>query len=320
MNKTRKILTRIGIYTAIFFVSIILIYFLINLVFENQIKKNLAVYSQIEKNIFFRFGAWIKRFFTNEGKIYSYELNANNLSIPSLYLNQFKWTLLFTILVFIISFFVGNALGIYSAYKFNKTSDILINFIITLFATFPLIIIGIVLLVLSNTFKYPSQFILSSKYTFISILVPILITSFGSTSLFFSRARKLAKEIITSNFYIFHKSLGLSQNSLIKKCLLKNIFIYELQVIIPFYLLLFSSSMVIERIFSIPGQSIFLAYAFKHAEMDLILFYFVWNLSFLLITKFIFSIVLIYINPMQKDSTLYDLSFIRIRKAKLWTR
>ena len=70
--KAKRIISRLAIYILILILSIIIIFFAINILFQKQINKNLAVYTNIEKNLINRFFVWIKNFFTNWGKIYNY--------------------------------------------------------------------------------------------------------------------------------------------------------------------------------------------------------------------------------------------------------
>ena len=76
--KIKYIFIRLAIYLAIFIVATLLIFFIVNLLLQNQIKKTLSVYSQIESNLGLRFLHWLSRFFTANGKIYSSELNVTN--------------------------------------------------------------------------------------------------------------------------------------------------------------------------------------------------------------------------------------------------
>ncbi|AWX69525.1 ABC transporter permease subunit [[Mycoplasma] anseris] len=300
---------RIISYIAIFLVAITFIFFAINILLQKQIDKTFAVASQIDKNLFSRFGLYLENLFTgNFGQIYASEIKHSS-SIASLYFFHFKWTILFTLLTFILSLIIGNLLGVYSAFKYNKTSDLLINICISFFASVPLIIIAILSLSISFNVGYPSQFIYDAPLNIISLFVPILITSFSTISLFFLKARKTTKEVLSSNYYHFALSLGFSFKKTFWKIIFKQLLISELQVFVPFYLLLISSSIAIERIFSIPGQSIFISYAFLNAEINLVMFFFVVNLSILLISKFIFALILDYLNPEQKNLTMNNFWF-----------
>ncbi|WP_373436192.1 ABC transporter permease subunit [Metamycoplasma equirhinis] len=300
-NNSITIFRKIIAFFFIFLSAITIVFFAINLLMEPQIKKNIAVANQIEPNLWKRYLEFIKNLFIfNPGKIFSSELNNTNLSIFSLYFAQFKWTILFISFIFLLGLIIGNILGIWSGYKFNKTPDFIINLIVASISTIPLLIVAILAMTNSHIFGYPSQFISNAKYTFLSLLVPTIVTSFGTISLFHSRARKIIKETLTSNYYQFAISLGLNKFRLFRKQIFKNLLISELQVIIPFFTLLFSSSLVVERIFSIPGHSVFISYAFTKAEINLIMFYFVFNFILILIFRLINHIILTYLNPLQK--------------------
>ena len=53
--KAKRIISRLAIYILILILSIIIIFFAINILFQKQINKNLAVYTNIEKNLINRF-------------------------------------------------------------------------------------------------------------------------------------------------------------------------------------------------------------------------------------------------------------------------
>ena len=311
--RKKTIFLRILIYIAIFLLSIIVTFFAINIMLKNQIAKNFSVSSKIDKNLFSRFIKWIENFCQyNGGKIYSHELSMTNQSIASLYFDQFKWTILFTLLVYLLSIILGTTLGIIAGFNYNKAIDQTLSFIVIFLATIPLILIAIIALSMSYIFKYPSQF-LNSKYTFSSLFVPILITAFETISMVFLIARKSTKETITTDYFLFAKSLGFSKKELIFKIVLKNVVIKQLQSLVSFYIVLFSSSLVIERIFSIPGQSLFLTFAFKYGEIDLVLYYFVISLLILFSSKIIISFILDYINPIQQTQ-IFNASLLKVKK------
>ncbi|AXE60750.1 peptide ABC transporter permease [[Mycoplasma] phocae] len=299
-NSSLIIVKKIAIYFFILLIIISLVFFAINILIEPQIKKNIAVSSQIESNLWKRYLYFLGNLFSFQtGRIFSSELNNVNLSIFGLYLSQFKWTILFTILSFSIGFILGNVLGIWSAYKYNKSTDFIINLTVAAISTIPLIVLAIVALGTSTFLGYPSQFISNSKYLLISLLVPAIISAFGSISLFHARSRKITKNVMQSNYFEFAISLGNSRWKLFKSQIFKNLVIGELQAIVPFYLLLFSSSLVIERIFSIPGQSVFISYAFSKGEVNLIMFYFTFSFFTLIIFKWINQVILNILNPLQ---------------------
>ncbi|BAP39596.1 ABC transporter permease subunit [Metamycoplasma canadense] len=311
LNNKLKLLRNIVFYFFVFFIALIIIFFAINILIEPQIKKNLAVYSKISSN----YGNRLKHFFNNfftfkSGIIYSFELSNAQNNIFLLYINQFKWTFLLSFLIFIFSFILGNILGITSAYKINKSFDVLISIFISFLGALPLLIIALLALTNSSIFGYPSQF-LNNKFTFVSILVPILISSFPTVAIFFSKSRKRTLEILKSDYYLFGKTIGLNKKQLLRKIVFKQLFISELNLFFLIYVLLFTVTILIERIFSIPGQSLLISFAFQKGELDIIMFYFTFNFVLLSILLIINKLLIQKLNPI-----LIKKSFIKIKNKK----
>ncbi|MCU4117233.1 ABC transporter permease subunit [Mycoplasma zalophi] len=300
------VLKNIFFNIAIFFVILIIIFSLINVLIEPQVKKNISVYQQIPTNFSTRISIFFTNLFTfNPGKIYSYELSSSEPNILNLYLQQFKWTLLFTFLIFIFSFLLGNILGIYSAYKLNKIYDWVVSILISFLAALPILIVGVLSLVSSTFIGYPSQFIANNKLSYISLIVPILICSFPTIAIFFSKSRKITSETLNSNYYLFSKTLGINDFRLLKKIIIKDIILGQLNLFFTIYIFLFTSSLLIERIFSIPGQSILISFAFQKGEIDIIMFYFTFNFILLSFLLFINHLILLKLNPSLKQNNIY---------------
>ncbi|AWX42599.1 oligopeptide ABC transporter permease [Metamycoplasma cloacale] len=318
-EKITKYLIKTLIFWMLYFVILTFIFFLINLLLSTTIKQNFTVYSQIDSNVFVRYSHYIKSLFSGSlGQIYSYNVSASK-GILHLYFNYFKWTFLFTIITFTISILIGNLLGIYLGFHFNKTNDFIINGILGVFAAIPVIIISILALSTSIFVGYPSQFINQPLLDLISLIVPCTILSFFTISIFAAKARKTTKEVISSEYYNFAKSLGFNKSQLFSRVIFKQLLISELQLVIPIYLMLMTISIAIERIFSIPGSSVFLTFAFKNAELNLVLFIFGFNLSILMLSKFIIDIILNVINPEQAKEKNYFVFMFPRKKVKPWT-
>ncbi|ENY68709.1 Oligopeptide transport system permease protein [Metamycoplasma auris 15026] len=312
INRKLNTLKNVAFYIFIFFIAITIVFFAINLLIEPRIKKNLAIYQQISPNLLIRFKVFLKNLFTfNPGHIYSHELASVESNILILYLKQLKWSILVSIAIFILSFILGNILGIISAYKLNKAFDIVISIIVSSLAAIPLLIIAILSLSSSSFFGYPSQFIYEQKFSFISLLIPILVSSFPTIAIFFSKSRKKTLEILKSEYYLFAKTYGLNQRQLLNKVVLKNLFISELNLFFVIYILLFTITILIESIFSIPGQSLFISFAFKKGEVDIIMFYFMFNLILLSILFILNNFLSKKLNPILASN-----SFIKIKKIK----
>ncbi|QJR44306.1 ABC transporter permease [Mycoplasma miroungirhinis] len=302
----KKISHKLLINTTTFIISFIIIFFILNILMQSKINQNLHNYNY-DKNIFLHFVNYIKNVFNGSfGIIYSQTIAKTQISIPSLVFSYFGLSFIFTFVSFLLSLLIGNILGIISAKYLNKVVDKLFSMIINIFTSIPLIILMIILLVFSSALGYPSQYIISSKYTVFSILVPIFICFIGTINFFFFKARKAYLDYLNSEHYIFAKSLGFKYKVIFWKFILKELIISQIKYLFPVYITLITISLVIERIFNIPGQSVLISFAYNNAEVDILMFFFTFSLLIMTLLQSVFDVLINLLNPQQ---TLQNTSF-----------
>ena len=86
------------------------------------------------------------------------------------------------------------------------------------------------------------------------MILPILALSFGSIAGVARYTRAELTEALNSEYMLLAKSKGLSQVQSTVRHALRNSFIPLANIIIPMFLQIMGGSLVIERIFSIPGM------------------------------------------------------------------
>ena len=86
------------------------------------------------------------------------------------------------------------------------------------------------------------------------MILPILALSFGSIAGVARYTRAELTEALNSEYMLLAKSKGLSQVQATVRHALRNSFIPLANIIIPMFLQIMGGSLVIERIFSIPGM------------------------------------------------------------------
>ena len=164
-------------------------------------------------------------------------------------------------LVFSIPF--GILLGIYAAIKKNKWQDTLISTGVMVFVSVP----SYVYAFLVQYFLYfkldllpPTVYSLAdaggSWFTskmFISMIPPILALSFGEIASLCRFTRAELTETLTSDYMLLARTKGLSRGQATARHALKNAMVPILPMIIGSFISVMSGSMIIERIFSIPG-------------------------------------------------------------------
>lgn len=159
----------------------------------------------------------------------------------------------------ILSIPVGIILGIWAALKKNKLPDHIISILIIAFISVPSFVFAS-LLQYFIAFKlgwFP--IIVTTEQTltwskFVSIVLPILALSFGSIAGIARYTRAELCEALNSEYMLLAKSKGLTQVQATTRHAMRNSFIPLANIIIPMFTGIMGGSLVIEKIFSIPGM------------------------------------------------------------------
>ena len=179
----------------------------------------------------------------------------------------FSGRLLPTILVnfysLIFSIPIGIILGIYAAIKKNRWQDNLISTSVMVFVSVPSYVYAFLvqyifyfqlgwlpLTVYSLADAGGSWF--TGKMLF-SMIAPILALSFGTIAGLARFTRAELTETLTSDYMLLARTKGLTNGQAISRHALKNAMVPILPMILSMFVGILSGSLVIEKIFSIPG-------------------------------------------------------------------
>lgn len=255
------LLTFLGI-----FITVTLGYFVIALFINNsQINKE-----PIIKNYF----AFLGSIFSGFGKPFSTNNSGFNSSLE-LFFHYYKFSLLFVSISFVLSFFIGVFVGIWLGYKNNKMTDLVLSFIVFILAAIPTFIFAPIMLIISEVNDLPVNFIEPSAfgfgYTLLSLMLPISLLSLGIIAFFATITKNNLVQILKKDYVITLKANGLSTLQIFNKAVIKNLFISLVNQIVPILVLTISFSLIIERIFQIPGQSVILISMFDQKEINVIM-------------------------------------------------
>ncbi len=154
---------------------------------------------------------------------------------------------------------IAMLLGIWAAIRKNKLADQVISFFIILFISVPSFIFA-TLMQYFLAFKLgwfpiittPEKNLTWTKFH--SMILPILALSFGSIAGVARYTRAELTEALNSEYMLLAKSKGLSQVQATTRHALRNSFIPLANIIIPMFIQIMGGSLVIEKIFSIPGM------------------------------------------------------------------
>ncbi|MBN0919570.1 ABC transporter permease subunit [[Mycoplasma] gypis] len=311
-----KLAKNIIINIFLFFTSFVLVYFLLNFLLNKQIENNVIVSSKIDSNLFLRFGHYIRDIFNGSfGQIYNENLLSVHKSIPSLFFNYFGLTFGISTITYLFSLVFGSVLSVIYTESNRKLFQRIIFLLVIFISSVPLIILLIVLLIFSSSIGYPSQYLNIANNQALSLIVPVFVFFFATFGFVFFKTTKITQEVKANDWFLLSKTLGMSKKELFLKNVFKNLFLENIKWLVPFFVLLMTISIVVERIFSIPGQSEYISFAYNNAENDMLMFYVTFSLLIIFGLNIIFSIICNWIEPNKEQNKNTHLIF---RKKVMW--
>lgn len=216
-------------------------------------------------------GAFVKGLFApakyidSDGKVQSlsrwgYSYSVNKATPP----NELLWsrvppTLLINIYSMIFSVPLGIALGIFMALKKNKWEDHVLSVVVMLFISVPSFIYAFLLqYFMCYILKWPYAVLINgtdwfSPKMFASMILPILAMSFGSIAAYARYTRAELTEVLTSDFMLLARTKGLSRAQATVRHAFRNSLVPIFPMLLGEILGLLSGSMIIEKIFAVPG-------------------------------------------------------------------
>lgn len=190
-------------------------------------------------------------------------LNMKNVEYNSPVWDEFVKKLPPTILINIYSSLlavpVGIALGIYAALRKNKWQDHFISTIVMVFISVPGFVVALLFLYLI-CFKLdllPMRMDAGYDYfswsMFKSMLPAVLCMSFGSIAGYARFTRAELTEVLTSEFMLLARTKGLTKRQATTRHALRNAMVPIFPSIVGEFISVLSGSLILEKIFAIPG-------------------------------------------------------------------
>ena len=168
-------------------------------------------------------------------------------------------TILINIYSSLFSVPIGIALGIFAALKKNKWQDHFISTTVMVFISVPAFVYASLLLYII-CFKlnlFPKTMMPGYDYfswdMFKSMIPPVLAMSFGSIAGYARFTRAELTEVLTSEFMLLARTKGLTKRQATTRHALRNAMVPIFPSIVGEFISVLSGSLVIEKIFSIPG-------------------------------------------------------------------
>ena len=179
--------------------------------------------------------------------------------VASIFLNKLPATVVVNLYSILLSIPIGIALGIWAALKKNTWLDYTIS-------TLTMVVISVP----SFVFAFLIQYFLSYKLgwfpflmkegtdwfswsMFVSMLPAVLASSFGTIAGFTRTTRAELTEVLTSEFMLLARTKGLTRAQATIRHAMKNCMVVILPAIFGSFISIMSGSLIIEKIFAIPG-------------------------------------------------------------------
>ena len=159
----------------------------------------------------------------------------------------------------IVSIPLGLLLGIYAALKKNKWQDHVISVIIMLFISVPAYVYAFIVqyylgfklgwfpIVVNAGTNYLDPAMLKS------MVLPIMAMSFGTIASLMRFTRAELTETLTSDYMLLARTKGLTRRQATLRHALRNSMVPIMPMIISEFVMVLSGSLIIEKIFGIPG-------------------------------------------------------------------
>ena len=183
----------------------------------------------------------------------------HNKPVWDTFVNMLPPTILLNVYSSLFSVPIGIALGIFAALKKNKWQDHTISTAVMVFISVPGFVTASLILYLL-CFKWnllPKTMMGGYDYftwpMFKSMIPAILSMSFGSIAGYARFTRAELTEVLTSEFMLLARTKGLTKRQATTRHALRNAMVPIFPSIVGEFISVLSGSLIIERIFSIPG-------------------------------------------------------------------
>ena len=206
-----------------------------------------------------QFGIFLKRIFTGWDWGVSEKLYPGQ-DVGAIFFSKLPATMVVNIYSIILSIPIGIALGVWAALKKNTWIDHTISTLTMVVISVP----SFVFAVLLQYFMYYKWGLVSSPLMkpgtdwfswemFKSVLLPVLSMAFGVIAGFMRTTRAELTEVLTSEFMLLARTKGLTKAQATVRHAFKNCMVVVVPSIFGQFIGILGGSLIIERIFSIPG-------------------------------------------------------------------
>ena len=176
-------------------------------------------------------------------------------------MQKLPYTILVNLYSILIAIPIGLAFGIYAALKKNKWQDNVISTTVMIFTSVPSYVYAFLVQLFlcvklrwfDLTIKSLDETPLLSWQMFVSMIPAVISLGFGVTARLTRYTRAELSEVLTGDYMLLARTKGLTKAQAISRHAMRNSMVVILPMIIGEFIGIIGGSLLIERIFAIPG-------------------------------------------------------------------
>ena len=211
------------------------------------------------KPVLTQYGIFLKNIFTKWDWGFCTTVGTYLEPVTKYLANKLPVTVILNVYTMLISVPLGIAFGVYAALRKNKWQDQFISVVIMLFISVPPFVYAFLVQYYLGFKAGWFPLVLNSGTSwftwsmFHSMVLPILALSFGIIAGFMRFTRAELTETLTSEYMLLARTKGLTRRQATMRHAFRNSLVPILPMIIAEFMGILMGSLIIERIFAIPG-------------------------------------------------------------------
>ncbi len=287
MKTLKYVLNRIGLMLMTFFIIMTICFVLIRML-PNPVQEGAGDFAAAtkamreawgyDKPILIQYGIFLKNVFTKWDWGFCTTVGTYLSPVTSYVVSKLPATVILNVYSLLFSLPLGILFGIYAALKKNKWQDQVISVLVMLFISVPSYVYAfIVQYYLGFKFNlFPLQMAAGNNYLapemLKSMVLPVLSLSFSVMAGFMRFTRAELTETLTSEYMLLARAKGLTRKQATYRHALRNAFVPILPMILSEFIGIMSGSLVIEKIFGVPGIGAIYVNAINSRDYSVFLF------------------------------------------------
>ena len=268
---------------------------------DAELRKILEEREGYGKPIVEQFGIWIQNLIREGGLGRSLKLKRE---ISDIFLEKIPVSFRLNVVPYFVSIPTGISLGIWAALKKNKLTDHIISIGVIFFISVPSFVVGTLMQYyvvyvwewIDSPFVFAeTDFIADPAAGIASYFMPMLVLTLGSVAGLTRVMRAELTEVLTSEFMLLSRTKGLTKRQSTVRHALRNGLVPIAPSLIGGLVSLISGSLIIERIFRVPGIGGVYLEAFNNFDysllMALLMFYTIIGLTATLVVDLSYGVI-----------------------------